>query len=691
MGVRVISFIQLRGRRLRLGAPSVFEVPLVSRKIKRVRARGWPALAAFFALVVGLGAQTEGTRRWAFNVQGYITLSSPALSADGATVYVGVERAAGGRVVAVSAEGVRKWDVAMTAPVDSSPVVGADGTIYIGCVDGRLYALNPANGATKWTFNARGFITSSPAVGADGTLYFGSGAGRLFAVTPEGVERWSFGAGGIIDSSPAIAADGSVYFGCDDKSFYAVSPAGIELWRFSTGGPIFSSPAIGADGSVYFGSGDQKMYALSADGALRWAFSTNGAIQASPSLGADGTVYFASADGFFYALNAKGSDDQRVKWKTTIRASAASSAAVRGDGVIIFGADDDLVRALNPEDGSVRWTLATLDDIESSPIVAPDGSIYIGSFDGLLYKITGNGSPLSAYSNWPAFRRGAGRGGRALAKTGEGRLVNLSARAQLGDREILIVGFFVQGPGVNARTYLLRGIGPALGQFGVVGMADPRLQIYSGPVILAGNDNWGNALPSFGVADTAAAVGAFPLSEGSKDAAIVLALPVGLYSSHLSSTDARGGVVLMEVYDAIGGDPALRLANLSMRAQVGVDANALFAGLVVGGTSPSRLLLRGIGPSLTQFGVPGVLARPALALFNGTVDGALIGSNTGWTTAGFKRDLEIAARAVAAFPLADGSNDSALVVTVEPGPYTIKVSGVGNTTGEALVEIYILP
>lgn len=636
------------------------------------------------------GAQTEGRQRWAVNVQGYITLSSPALSPDGSTVYVGVERSGSGRVVALTSEGVRKWDTVLAEPVDSSPAVGPDGTVYIGCVDGRLYALNPLDGAPKWTLNAGGFVTSSPAIGADGTIYVGSSAGKLHAVTPGGVGRWSYQTGGGIDSSPAIAADGTIYIGSDDKSLYAVTPDGVLKWRFQTGGRIFASPAIGADGTIYIGSGDQKMYAVSPAGGLRWEYSTNGDIQSSPVLGAEGTVYFASADGNFYALNPTGDDEERVRWKTDLRASTASTAAVRGDGVIILGADDDKVRALNPDNGSIRWEFSSQDDIESSPVVAPDGSIYVGSFDGFLYKLNGSGSPLSAYSSWPAFRGDAAHTGRAVATSGSGRLANLSTRAQVGGGETLIAGFFVQGAGNNnGRAYLMRGIGPALGLFGVAGMPDPRLRVFSGSVVVGSNDDWGAAIPS--PVDTAAAVGAFTLPDGSRDAAIVLGLPAGLYTAHVDSSDARGGVVLVEAYDAFGGDPTARLVNLSTRGRVGDSENALFAGVVVGGTARTRLLLRGVGPGLSQFAVSGVLARPMLSLFAGSAGGALVRSNSGWTTEGYKYDLEVAARAVSAFPLADGSADCAMLVAVDPGAYTIRISGIGGATGEALVEIYVLP
>lgn len=641
-------------------------------------------------------AQADGTLRWKSSVQGYITLSSPALSADGNTIYIGVERASGGRVVALPPDGIRpRWIRDLREPVDSSPAVGPDGTVYVGCVDGRLYALRPDTGEIKWEVNTGGFVTSSPAIGADGTVYFGSAASKLHAVTAQGAVRWTFDTGGTIDSSPAIGADGTIYFGCNDRQLYAVNPDGTEKWRLAAGGRIFSSPAIGADGTIYVGAADQRLYAANPDGTLKWSYFTNGDIQSSPVLGADGTVYFASADAYFYALNPAGPDDLRLKWRTDIRSTTVSTAVVRADGAIIFGADDRRVRALGAATGAVLWTYQADDAIESSPTIAADGSIYVGSLDGFVHKLNGNGSPVSAVSAWPGFRRSPAHDGRAPARAGSGQLVNLATRARVEGSETLIAGFVVQGR--ERRAYLLRAAGPALAAFGLAGMADPRLNLFSGSAALGGNDNWGQNETSLAeglsIPDTSTAVGAFPLPEGSRDAALLVPLPPGLYSSHLRSTDGRGGVVLAEIYDALGGDPTSRLVNLSTRGRVGVGENSLFAGVVVGGAGITRLLLRAVGPGLAPFGVGGLLARPAMAFYRS--DGAggqtLLRTNSGWSTGGIAQDLASAAVLVGAFPLPEGSADCAMVVEVMPGAYTIQVSGVGDTTGEALVEIYVLP
>lgn len=652
---------------------------------------GHPALLRLLALAAGLFTQRlaaqEGSLQWALTLQGW-SVSSPAVSPDGATIYVGVETRTAGRLVAVAADGSVRWSILRPDGISASPAVGADGTIYAGCYDGKLYAINPANGAIRWQYDAGSFIVSSPAIAADGTVYFGAGDGRLHAVDARGALRWTFQTGDWVESSPAVGPDGTVYFGSRDRAFYAIAPDGREKWRFASAGAVTGSPALGADGTIYFGSADQRMYALFPDGRKRWDHFTNGDIQASPVLGADGAVYFAALDASFYALEP---DSGALRWRVPLNTNSVSTAAVRSDGAVVVGGDDGIVRALNPADGSVRWLFDTRkavpdDTIDSSPLLAPDGSVYFSSLDGRLYKLRGNGLGLSEVSNWPAFRGDARRSGRSLFGAGLGRLLNLSVRAPVGARETLITGFVVQG--AAAKAYLVRGVGPGLEGFGVVGyMPDPRLDLYAGATRIGGNDNWEDAPPGLSVSDTAAAVGAFPLLPGSRDAAIVVALSPGAYSAHLRAVDDAGGVTLFEAYDAIGGDPISRFINLSLRGRAGEGDSTLISGVVVGGTGLVNLLLRAVGPGLRPFGVDGVLERPRISFYNGAT---LVKTNEGWSGVPNAADLAGAARASGAFPLGAGSADAALTVVVPPGPYTIHVAGVDGVAGEVLTEVYVL-
>jgi len=135
--------------------------------------------------------------------------------------------------------------------------------------------------------------------------------------------------------------------------------------------------------------------------------------------------------------------------------------------------------------------------------------------------------------------------------------------------------------------------------------------------------------------------------------------------------------------------PALqghRFVNLATRGTVGASASPMIAGFVISGDSPSRCLVRAVGPSLAAFGVTGTLSDPQLTLFDNK--GAVVATNDNW---GGTVDVRDAAQTVGAFPLAAASSDAAVIVTLPPGSYTAQVSGVNNSSGVALVEVYELP
>lgn len=269
------------------------------------------------------------------------------------------------------------------------------------------------------------------------------------------------------------------------------------------------------------------------------------------------------------------------------------------------------------------------------------------------------------------------------------RIVNLAARAQTGSGADAIFCGFVISPGAE-KTVLVRAVGPTLGTapFNVPGaLADPVLTLFgpdSNTLVAATNDNWNAS-----AAATFSATGAFALPAGSRDAAIVARLAPGAYTAQVSGTGGATGVALVEVYDA---DPAAssRLINTAVRAQVGTGANVLIPGLVVSGSSPRTVLVRAIGPTLgaAPFNVPGTLAEPVVTLFSGAQS---IATNRAWGTAANAAAIRDSARAVGAFAIPDGSRDSALLVTLAPGAYTIQVAGANNTTGVALVEVYEAP
>ncbi|MFZ9745564.1 MAG: hypothetical protein ACO3G4_02925, partial [Opitutaceae bacterium] len=268
------------------------------------------------------------------------------------------------------------------------------------------------------------------------------------------------------------------------------------------------------------------------------------------------------------------------------------------------------------------------------------------------------------------------------------RMANFSTRTQVGTgANAAFIGFAV-GPG-QTKTVLIRAVGPALTGFGVAGaLPDPVIELFSSAnatTPLARNDNWTTA--TVGGANAFASVGAFALTAGSRDAAMVATLGPGSYSAIVRDVANRSGIALVEVYDVSG---RARLTNLSTRAQVGTGDGVLISGLAVApGGGSRRILARAAGPALTPLGVAGALANPALSVIESGTN-RVLAANDDWGT-GNAAALAAAFREAGAFAFADASRDAALLVDLPPGKsYSVQVSGVGGTTGVALVEVYDL-
>lgn len=270
----------------------------------------------------------------------------------------------------------------------------------------------------------------------------------------------------------------------------------------------------------------------------------------------------------------------------------------------------------------------------------------------------------------------------SVGATGTARLVNIATRATLGGTAGTPVSGFVLA-GTGTKPILARATGPTLATFGLSGfLANPRLSLVSGTTTVVENDNWL-------AADTAtmAASGAFALTAGSKDAALVASLTAGPYTTPVTSADGGAGVALLEIYDA-GDSTSLNLVNASTRAFVGTGDAVLIPGFVITGTGSLRLLIRAVGPGLAGFGVANPLSDPTITLFRGTT---VLATNDNWSSATNASELAATATAVGAFSLGAGSKDAALVATLSAGAYTAVVSGVDQTTGTALVELYVAP
>ncbi len=256
-------------------------------------------------------------------------------------------------------------------------------------------------------------------------------------------------------------------------------------------------------------------------------------------------------------------------------------------------------------------------------------------------------------------------------------LMALSTRGttSTGDN-VLIGGFNIQGS--QQARLVVRCLAFSLASFGVPNaLGDSLIELYdANQNLIASNDDWFTSSD----AETISSYRRDP--PNSIESALLVTLNPGNYTAIVKSFSnaqqgAATGVALFEVYDLRASSS--RLGAVSTRGQVGTGDTILIGGLAIGGSTPKPVVIRALGPTLTQFGVTGVLADPYLELRD--VNGMLVRSNRNW------KDTQQAA--IQATGLAPSNNlESAMVVTVAAGNYTVILQGDGGETGIGLVEIF---
>ena len=239
----------------------------------------------------------------------------------------------------------------------------------------------------------------------------------------------------------------------------------------------------------------------------------------------------------------------------------------------------------------------------------------------------------------------------------------------------MIGGFIITGN--DAKRVIIRGLGPSLIPFNVPDVInDPLLRLF-GPTgsVIAINDNWKDTQQS-----EVEATGIPPTDL--RESAIVATLVPATYTASLAEINNGTGVGLVEVYDLNSGATA-KLANISTRGSVQTADNVMIGGFSLGGssTNPTRLVVRAIGPSLTQFGINNALSNPTLELFDN--NGQRVAFNDNWA------DDSSQASQLQALNIAPGNAaESAVVMTLPPGLYTAVVAGQGGGVGIGLIEVY---
>jgi hypothetical protein len=255
-------------------------------------------------------------------------------------------------------------------------------------------------------------------------------------------------------------------------------------------------------------------------------------------------------------------------------------------------------------------------------------------------------------------------------------LYNISTRGfvQTGN-DVVIGGLIIEGSG--PKSVLLRILGPTLGQapFNLPSaLANPTLYLFQGSTLIASNDDWGTAANKQAIIN----IGMAP--PNSLESAILISLNPGSYTAIVRGVNNTTGNALFEAY-GLDDSAGSKFSNISTRGFVQTGNNVMIAGVIVHGPGSKNVLIRALGPTLGQppFNVPNSLPDPFLDLRDAT--GTRIMTNDNWKST---QQTQIQATGLA--PPNDA--ESAIAVTLAPGSYTAIVTGVNNTTGNALVEVY---
>ncbi|MFZ1220439.1 MAG: hypothetical protein WAO00_14180 [Chthoniobacterales bacterium] len=258
-----------------------------------------------------------------------------------------------------------------------------------------------------------------------------------------------------------------------------------------------------------------------------------------------------------------------------------------------------------------------------------------------------------------------------------GTLGNISTRLRVLSGDNALIGGMI-ATGTDPKRVIIRAIGPSLIPFGVPGaLENPTLDLFQGSTFLFSNDDWNNSTQQAEIANSGLA------PSNNLESAIIWTLTPGQnYTAVVRGINNTTGVGVVEAFD-LDQAAASKLGNISTRGFVDVDDNLMIAGLIV---SPSngtgtKVLVRALGPTLGDFGVPNALGNPTLDLVNSS--GTVIRSDDNWQDDSSQRAL------IEAAGLAPNHDEeAALVETVAPGAYTAVVRGNNRTTGVGLVEVY---
>lgn len=223
----------------------------------------------------------------------------PALGPDG-DLYAGADG-----LYRVANDGTIRWhyppaEEGPGAHVVTTPLVTDEGVVF-GTYGRQVVALRH-DGTRRWVLELGADVDGSPVLGRDGTIYVGSDDGALHAIGPDGTEVFRVPVGAPVRAQPAVGPDGAVVFGAYDGVLYAVEPDGAVRWRLPTEGPIHAPAVIDPAGRIFVGSRDERLYALDLEGHVYWNLEMPAQLDGGVAISPNGTLVVGCDDGVLRGL-----------------------------------------------------------------------------------------------------------------------------------------------------------------------------------------------------------------------------------------------------------------------------------------------------------------------------------------------------------------------------------------------------
>jgi outer membrane protein assembly factor BamB len=316
------------------------------------------------------------------------------------------------------------WQFSTKDTIQGAPAINKD-VVYIGSMDGNLYAIDLVTGQEKWKCDA-GRIEAPPSY-RDGVIYVGDADGVFHGIAAaDGKKLWKYETGNEISSGANFFGD-LILFGSHDESLYCLTKDGKEKWTFKTQGPVYGTPAI-VDGKVFVAGCDSSLHVVDAAKGTELSSVDLGGQAAAGATVAGDILYVGTMSNQFHAVDWK---KGKIEWtfEREDDGQAFYSSAAVSDKLVIAGSRDRRVYALDRQTGKEVWHFATRGHIDSSPVIVGN-RIYVGSLDKNFYVLDlAEGKELqkieldSAVTGSPAFVDG-----RLLIGTEKGTLYCLGAK-----------------------------------------------------------------------------------------------------------------------------------------------------------------------------------------------------------------------------------------------------------------------